>query len=128
MIFFRVWQIATTLLASIEEAPGDLPLEPSSMALPPGDYGIAFVKMMLSLFALAALLFGTLWFFRKIIQQRLQKGPKNSSIVILEKRMISQKTMLYLVEVENKKVLLAESHLEIKRIESFDASPPISQD
>jgi flagellar protein FliO/FliZ len=120
MILFRVWQFATTVLTPDDASPAEL--EPS-LALSTGDYGLAFVKMMLTLFALAALLFGTLWFLRKIIQQRLQKGPKDSSIVILEKRMISPKTMLYLVEIENKKVLLAESHLEIKRIESFDRVP-----
>jgi flagellar biogenesis protein FliO len=88
---------------------------------PPGDIGAAFVKMLLTFVALIALLFGTYWFIRRLIRNRLQKGVGDASIQILEKRMISPKTMLYLVEVENKKILLAESHLEIKRLEGFSS-------
>ena len=86
----------------------------------PSDVGFAFVKMLLTFVVLIVLLLATYWFIRRLVQNRLQKGVGAPSIQILEKRMISAKTMLYLVEVENKKVLLAESHLEIKRLESFD--------
>ncbi|HSX25400.1 MAG TPA: flagellar biosynthetic protein FliO [Chlamydiales bacterium] len=87
--------------------------------IPPGDYGTAFIKMFLTLIAFIVLLFGSFWFLRRLIQQRLQKGVGEQSIQILEKRMISPKTMLYLIEVENKKVLIAESHLEVKKIETI---------
>lgn len=102
-------------------SPADIPAASMETLteLPPGDYGAMFVKMFLTLIAFVALLFGSLWFLRRLIQQRLQKGSGTQSIQVLEKRMISPKTMLYLVEVENKKVLIAESHLEVKRIESF---------
>lgn len=86
---------------------------------PPGDFGIAFVKMFATFIALIALLIISYWFIRHLIHKKLQKGVGNQAIQILEKRIISAKTMLYLVEVENKKILLAESHLEIKRLESF---------
>lgn len=85
-----------------------------------GDLGAAFAKMLLSLAVLILLLFLSYWFIKRLIQHRLQKGVGDSSIHILEKRMLSPKTMLYLVEVDNKKVLLAESHLEIKKVESFE--------
>lgn len=83
------------------------------------DLGTTFAQMMLTFAALILLLFATYWFLRKLIQSRIHKTSEDASIHILEKRMISAKTMLYLVEVENKKILLAESQLEIKRIESF---------
>ncbi|MBX7065689.1 MAG: flagellar biosynthetic protein FliO [Parachlamydiales bacterium] len=85
----------------------------------PGDLGATFAKMFITLIVLVALLFITYWFLRRLIQNRLQKGVGNSSIQILEKRMISPKTMLYLIEVEGKKTLIAESHLEIKRVLDF---------
>lgn len=88
--------------------------------IPSGDLGAAFAKMFLSLLALLILLFVSYWFLKRLVQNRLQKGTSDSAIQILEKRMISPKTMLYLVEVDNKKILLAESHLEIKRLESFE--------
>lgn len=96
-------------------------MDPESIPpMPPGDLGAAFVKMFLSLIALVILLFVSYWFLRRIVQNRLQKGVGDQAIQVLEKRMISPKTMLYLIEVENKKILIAESHLEIKRLEGLD--------
>lgn len=95
----------------------------SASQMQPGDLGAAFAKMLISLVVLVALLFLSYWFLRRIIHNRLQKGGSQSSIHILEKRMISPKTMLYFIEVENKKILIAESHLEIKRLESFEETP-----
>jgi flagellar protein FliO/FliZ len=94
-------------------------LDSTATQVPTGDVGAAFAKMFITFIVLILLLVGTYWFLRKIIQQRLQKGSSNSAIQILEKRMISPKTMLYLIEVENKKVLIAESHLEVKKIETI---------
>lgn len=86
---------------------------------PPGDFGAAFAKMILTLLALVALLAVTFWFIRRLIQQRLQKGVGEQSIRVIEKKMISPKTMLYVVEIENQKILIAESHLEIKKIQNL---------
>ncbi len=91
-------------------------------AFQPGDLSAAFAKMLITLIVLVVLLFASYWFLRRLIQNRLQKGVGHSSIQILEKRMISPKTMLYLIEVDQKKILLAESHLEIKRLEGFESS------
>ncbi len=102
--------VDTSLLADIDPA----------QSAPPGDLGATFAKMMLTFGVLILLLFGTYWFIRRIIQMRLQKGVGISSIHIIEKKMISTKTMLYLVEVDDKKILLAESQLEIKRLETFE--------
>lgn len=113
--------IYNLLANAIDASPilGDMDLTAAPSAAS-ADLGATFVKMMLTFGALILLLFGTYWFIRRLIQMRLQKGVGTASIQILEKRMISAKTMLYLVEVDKKKVLLAESHLEIKRLESFD--------
>lgn len=108
----------------IPDDKGDLVAIAGSIAetaapLPHTDMAMTLIKMLLTLLALALLLFGSFWFLRRLIQNRLQKGIGKQSIDILEKRMISPKTMLYLVQVENKKILVAESHLEIKALESF---------
>lgn len=88
--------------------------------IPAGDLGAAFTKMFLTLAALVILLLVSYWFLRRLMQNRSQRGNVDASIQILEKRMISPKTMLYLIEVDQKKILIAESHLEIKRLESFE--------
>lgn len=90
----------------------------------PGDLGATFAKMFITLIVLVVLLFVTYWFLRRLVRNRLQKGGGNSSIQILEKRMISPKTMLYLIEIEGKRAIITESHLEIKRILDFDAPQP----
>jgi len=87
--------------------------------LPPGDYGAALIKMFLSLIAVIVLLAVTFWFLRRLIRSRLRRGVGAESIQILEKKMISPKSMLYLVEVEGQKVLLAESNLEIRRLQTW---------
>ena len=93
-------------------------------ALPPTDIAGTLLKMLLTLGALIALLFATYWFLRRIIQNRQQKGAAQPAIEILEKRMVSPKTMLYLIQIENKKVLFAESQLEIKVLESLVETTP----
>ncbi len=85
------------------------------------DMGMALFKMFITLIALVVLLYASYWFLRRLIQNRMERGVGEKSIQILEKRMISPKTMLYLVAVDNKKILLAESHLEIKGLETFSA-------
>lgn len=114
--------INALLATNLPDVPSILSEIDPSDAIPTtstGELGATFAKMLLTFAALILLLFGTYWFLRRLIQSRLQKGVGVPSIQVLEKKMISTKTMLYLIEVENKKVLLAESHLEIKRIESF---------
>lgn len=90
--------------------PDDLPSPDMASA----EYGAAFVKMFITLIALSLLLWGTVWLLRRIIQKKLQKGSGERAIEILEKKMLSPKTMLYWVEVEGQKVLIAESHLEVR--------------
>ncbi len=88
-----------------------------------GDIGATFIKMLLTFTALIFLLFGTYWFIRRLIRFRLEKGTGSQSIQIVEKKMLSPKTMLYLVELEGKKILIAESQLEIKGLVNFSEIP-----
>ncbi len=128
MIFAAIWLFIANIVY-IPDEKGDLaPASPpdalesltQAPSIPPGDFGATFVKMILTMVAIVVLLFFTFWFLRRLIQQRLQKGVGEQAIQILEKRMISPKTMLYLIEVDKKKILIAESHLEIKRLENFN--------
>jgi len=87
--------------------------------IPTGDVGAAFAKMLLTFGALIFLLFATFWILKRLVRARLERGSSNSSITVHEKRMLSPKTMLYVVEIEGQRVLLAESHLEIKTIKTL---------
>ncbi len=84
----------------------------------PGDHGASFVKMFLTMITLV-LLFGlTIWFLKRLVRMRLEKGTGEQMIHVLEKKMLSPKTMLYVIEHDGKKILLAESQLEIRNIVS----------
>lgn len=91
-----------------------------SSQMPAGDLGAAFSKMLFSLLIVVALLLASFWFLRRVFQNRMHKGNLASSIHILEKRALSPKTMLYLVKIEGKKILIAESQLEVKRLSEND--------
>ena len=98
-------------LVALEQAATEVVEAGSQIAT--SEIGAAFVKMMIALVVIVVLLFVSYWFLRRLIQNRLQKGVGEAEIQIIEKRMISPKTMLYLVEVDRKRILIAESHLEV---------------
>lgn len=80
------------------------------------DFRSTFMKMVWSLIALIALLFLTFWLFRRLSKMRLHQANQLKNIKILEKRAISPKTCLYLIETEGDKVLISESQLEVRLI------------
>lgn len=92
------------------------PVDP--IDLPASEYGFAVMKLFFSLIVVAGLLGLTLWFLRRLIRYRLEKGSGTQAIKLLEKKMISPKTMLYFVEVEGEKIVLAESQLEVRQIKT----------
>ena len=119
MLFFLATKTIFTADADGELIAQDLPIP----EVPHPDYGMAMTKMFLSLTFLIVLGFVTFWFLKRIFQERRERGRGTEVIRILEKRMISPKSMLYLVEVEGKKVLLAESQLEVRRLQTWTDLP-----
>ncbi len=85
-------------------------------------YKPSFLKMFLILVALLALIFLTFWIFKRLMRVRLLHANHTKSIKILEKRAISPKSILYLVEIEGKKVVISESTLEVRKIKDIDKS------
>jgi len=83
-------------------------------------YENTFIKTIVVLVGLLALVILTVWMFKKISHGRLRTFSSSKTIKILEKRPLSPKSMLYLIEVNEKQVLMAESQLEVKQIMTFD--------
>ncbi len=96
------------------------PIAEVATPLQTNELGAALIKMLLTFIALGLLLFVSYWFLRRLIQSRLQKGTGEHRIEIVEKRMISPKTMLYLIQIDGKQILFAESHLEIKALTTLE--------
>ncbi len=84
------------------------------------EYKPAFIKMLLILIALIALIFLTFWIFRKMMRMRLTQANLTKNIKILEKRAISPKSLLYIVEIDGKKILISESTLEVRKIKDIE--------
>lgn len=84
------------------------------------NYESTFFKMILTLVGLILLIFITFWTIRRLSQGRFRQMNAGRSIKIVERRPLSPKTVLYLVEVGNKKVVIAESQLEVKTITDIE--------
>lgn len=90
--------------------------------LPNQDFKSSLLKMFFSLLGLVALLAFTIWMIRRFVRTKMEMNYKSSTIQILEKRTISPKSILYVVEVEGKKLLISESQFEVRALEKLPKS------
>lgn len=118
-----MWRILLILLAFFTTTlsgsdAGSKPMAPiEEEAMPPVEsYGYTFFKMIVTLVVLVGLVIVTLWLLRRLSGGRLRGQNQMRAIKILERRPLSPKSMLYLVEVEGKQVLISESQLEVSFI------------
>lgn len=103
------------LLATLETATQT----PASEALP--SYETAFFKMALTFVAVIVGIIGTIWLMRRLASGRLG-GGSGHAIKVVERKALSPKTTLYVIEVDGKQTVIAESQLEIKHL--MDLDPP----
>lgn len=87
-------------------------------------YEASFFKMLLTLLGLLVLIIVTVWFLRRVSQGQFRKGSKEQAIQILEKRPLSAKSMLYLIEIDQKQILISESQLEVRVIHDESSLRP----
>ncbi len=91
----------------------ELQAQTSRPAPPVEDYGSAFFKMMSALVVLLLAIILVMWLFKSIARGKFRRHT-SSCIEIIERRPLSQKSMLYLIEVDGARILLAESSLEVR--------------
>ena len=78
------------------------------------EYRGAFWKMIFALIAVLLLGGITLWSFKRLNRSRIYSSNMNKEIKILERRVLSPKSILYLIECDGKKMIVSESHLDTK--------------
>lgn len=85
--------------------------EPPPEAVPAADGTFIgeFFYMLLMLGLLISLVMFTSWFLKRMLHSRIEQMNSSSTIKVLEKRSLSQKTHLYLIEHEGKSLLIAET-------------------
>jgi flagellar biogenesis protein FliO len=76
--------------------------------------------MVLTLVGLLLLLFLSVRFLRRLGRGSFLGLKSGKSIQVVEKRALSQKTVLYLVDIEGKRVLLSESQCEVRSLAVID--------
>ncbi len=86
-------------------------------------YEATFIKMLITLGGLLALVFFTIWILKKISNGRFGSLGTHKKIIVLEKKPLSPKTLLYLIELDGKKILISESQLEVRTL-----SHPVEED
>lgn len=83
-------------------------------------YEGAFLKMFLTLLALVIGIFLMIWTLRRMAQGKWGKSGNGRTIKIVGRQPLSQKTMLYIIDVDGKQTLIAESQLEVKPIMTLE--------
>lgn len=119
---FLVFLCSLTFLSSSElpspptttEHPAAAPYDPLDAT--PISYEGAFTKMLLVLAGLIVLIFLTVWILRQISQGKFTGGASYRTIKILERKALSPKSSLYIVEIEGKRIMIAESQVEVRCI------------
>ncbi len=89
-------------------------------------YKVAIFKTFGILVFLLGFIFLTVWALRRLSQGRFRASNHYKSIKVLEKRPLSPKSMLYLVEVYEKKFLIAESQHEVRPLATV--AEPLQRD
>lgn len=121
-------------------APAPVKAEPSAATpgqegLPPplpsshemtDSYESAFVRMLVTLLGLVFLVFATFWILRRMGKGKFKMGS-GRMINIIERRALSPKTMLYIVEIGNKKVLVSESQLEVRSLSTYEELSEVTE-
>lgn len=85
-----------------------------------GSYEPAFGKMLLTLGGLLVLVFLTLWILKKVSHGKFGSFGSYKYIKVLERKSLSPKTLIYVLEVEGKKILVSESQLEVRVLSEID--------
>ncbi len=128
LVLIAGFSAATPTPADQKESPpqSSLELQADPSQAPPlitEDYGQAFFKMLLTLFGLLILIILTIWVLKRLSHGKLGGINKGKTIQILEKRAISAKSALYLIEVEGTRLVVAESQLEVRPLHSWPVEP-----
>ncbi|MCF7806299.1 MAG: flagellar biosynthetic protein FliO [Simkaniaceae bacterium] len=88
--------------------------------LDPQNFKVTFFKTLTLIVLALGIVFFLLWLVKRFSNQRFSSLNHQKHIKIIEKRPISPKTMLYVVEIAGSHLLVAESQLEIKLLSKLE--------
>ncbi|WP_213318464.1 flagellar biosynthetic protein FliO [Chlamydiifrater volucris] len=82
-------------------------------------------KMLFSLVILLGAFGVCIWAFKKLLRNKTSRLGSSSAIKILDKRALTPKSSIYLVEVANKVLILSESNDSISLLSEFPPNTDI---
>lgn len=95
-------------------------------------YASQFVNMLVGLGAILIILFCTIWVMKKISRISWLKPIHTSRLVIKERKVLSNKSTLYVIEMDGETILIGESvggisvvHRTTLSAESHEANEPV---
>lgn len=91
------------------------------------DFWASFRQMLVSLAAVCSLILVTAWFLKRFMKTRLEQINSGSTIKILERRNLTPKSVVYLLDIEGKKVLIAESQTGVHMLTEFFQKTELSE-
>lgn len=117
------------------------PLEPSTTTTPPKEHNpfdlksleepqgedhffVEFMKMLANLGLLVALVLLGTWFLRRMVSKQINVVNSTSAIKITEKRVLTSKTTIYLLEIKGKEIAIAESHGGVTKLSEIGPEAP----
>lgn len=83
-------------------------------------YESTFIRTMVILLCILILVGLAVWMFRRLSHARIRTMNFHKSIKVIEKRPISPKSILYLIEIGGRQILIGESQLELREITTLD--------
>lgn len=94
---------------------------------PPGNLKIEIAKMLLSLVFLLTMFGIGAWAFKKFVKSRGQVFSGSSIIKVLDKRALTPKTYIYLIQVANKILIIAENSEKTTMLSEFPPNTDIGE-
>lgn len=73
--------------------------------------------MLFLLGILIAVVYFTAWFLKRLTNVRVEQLNASSNIQIVEKRVLSQRTTLFLLEIDQKQILVAETPTTVVQLQ-----------
>ncbi len=80
------------------------------------DFSKEMIRMLGALGAILLLLFATIYVLRRVSTQRAFKTGSLAAINIIERKALSPKSTLYLIEFDGKRTLIAESSNDVRTL------------
>jgi flagellar biogenesis protein FliO len=112
MMFLCQMAITEEITPPATEENISLPQENTPAPMPQVSYKTAFIKMILILIGIIAFAVFTLYMFKKLSRSHFLCNEEKM-MKILEKKPLSPKSMLYLMDVEGQKIIIMESQIQL---------------